>query len=993
MAIALALVTLLLQGIGCAAPTYPDDAFSSPPADRWDAFETLTGVQPPGNPVSRMTQYELNELRAVTRHGKPWARWRFICRPGHGAVLCFSERIRRMPRLVRVRIANRGERPATFAVSMAEMPWVPGTEGETLNWAVNADGPLSPGEERVVRFDLSELRPNTEADRSVPRWPTTINLHVGGPQGGVLYALELREWTVLYAPAEGITVDSLTVPSPLRPGEQAVFTLQTEGVTADTVADVEVRHGRRVLWRTRLTADETRALAQTGGLELKRQTPWYLPPRTLSAGLVVDGYRAEGAEASVEVAPARPSTFPRAERRVHNGRPTVFVEGKPMSWSGYSSYEYQPANVSEFGAAGANMFVVPVAAGRHVHQIAEPTWVSPDTFDFGQVDERVCMSLQANPQAYLLLRVSLALPSFWLQEHPDSIVRVRTREGDTPGREAQWEETGTLAASIASPEWQDQQEACLRALIEHCAKQPWAGRVIGFFPTGEVTEEWFAWGCNDGLFADYSPANQEAFARWCQNHSYPWTSVPEPRSRQRPGWDYYPPDAAGQQSAAYAQYYSELTAEVIARFARLIKQATGNRCLTGTFYGYLLQLAGEPRQHLAGQFALRRLIDCPQLDFFAGIPLHNFRSLTAGYDLYTSATESILAAGKLYVNENDLFSWLHHALWTTAYDPADPRGGAISMHRRVLANDMVHGAPRQWFSLLSSWHHDRDLMAEFARQIALQSMGLQYDRSGVEQIAFVVDDTSFAWLPPESALHRATHAGLLYALGRTGAPVGVWLLRDLDRLPERIKLIVVAEATAALPEDIDKLRGLLRVGGRTIVVVGAPGLIDPISQNWDARAPAQLTGLPIQVNDAGGLGDATVTETGHAACSLGQVRPIATGDGEAWMRLADGGAAGLERDLPNGGTLIWCSVPPQTNAVTLRWLGHAGVHRYAPADYTVHASEGLVAITASQAGIVALQWPNAVRVRDLYDGWQAQGAAFTCPFAAGQTRLFAVEST
>ncbi len=140
-------IFLPLAAISAAQPDYPDDAFSCPAEDRWDCFETVTGVQPPGNPVQRLAQWDVNQLRAVLDDGPARASWPFVCKPGQGAVLCFSDRIRRMPRAVSVRVDNRGTRAAAFAVSMVEIPWVPGTEGDCRNWAVNGDAPVAAGEE------------------------------------------------------------------------------------------------------------------------------------------------------------------------------------------------------------------------------------------------------------------------------------------------------------------------------------------------------------------------------------------------------------------------------------------------------------------------------------------------------------------------------------------------------------------------------------------------------------------------------------------------------------------------------------------------------------------------------------------------------------------------------------------------------------------------------------------------------------------------------
>ena len=58
----------------------------------------------------------------------------------------------------------------------------------------------------------------------------------------------------------------------------------------------------------------------------------------------------------------------------------------------------------------------------------------------------------------------------------------------------------------------------------------------------------------------------------------------------------------------------------------------------------------------------------------------------------------------------------------------------------------------------------------------------------------------------------AAYPGMLYAVARTGAPVGVWLLSDLDRLPARTRLVVTASATAAKTAELAKLRDLLEAG-------------------------------------------------------------------------------------------------------------------------------------------------------------------------------------
>ena len=182
--------------------------------------------------------------------------------------------------------------------------------------------------------------------------------------------------------------------------------------------------------------------------------PWWIPGGDYELGLVSDGYRVPGDERAISVALKPAGELPTAERRLYGGRPGLFIDGKPFSWNGYSSYDYQPGNVTEFGQHGATVLCVPTCAGAHVHGIAAQNWLAPDLFDFGELDEQVAFSLQANPDAILFLRFSLNLPPWWSQEHPEDLARVRTAQGDLV-----WEETGFFkGASLASKAWLADQE-------------------------------------------------------------------------------------------------------------------------------------------------------------------------------------------------------------------------------------------------------------------------------------------------------------------------------------------------------------------------------------------------------------------------------------------------------------------------------------------------------------------------------------------------------
>ena len=982
-----------LQQLGSAVaeneipPVYPDAAYSRPQRDLSRAFETCAGVA--AQPAIAMARKDFKENRAMydVRDGSPFTHWQFEQETGSTACpgLALGETLRRKATSLSFHVVNRSPRPVTLALNLSETPWQPGRENRSQSWRSGVTCTVAAGSGTEVHFPLDALQPiPAEAPRKAVLFPLGgISLQTSNIENGVHYDLELSKLTIEYPPSP-LKVVRWALPKRASPGKDLAVSFEVDGTVGREVA-LEFRRKNWVLFRETLSADIVRILRETRHCRVQVKIPWYLAGEALTVGLVSDGYQVRDDKAPLLVLAAASSPeLPRVERRIYHGRPTVFVNGKPFSWNGYASYDYQPGNVGEFGQSGVNAFCVPTCAGRHLHNVAAPTWIAPDEWDFGQLDERVNMSLQANPKAMITLRVGLALPPFWNTQQGDSArTLVRTAEGNLP-----WEETGCPSVPLALEAWRHDQGEALRKLLQYVKTRPWASRVIGLWLSGEVTEEWFAWGCNDNYYADYSAANQTHFSDWARKRGWYYASIPSPDARKRPGYDIYPADRDGQSAAAYAQYNSDLTAETITYFAQIAKAETDQRTLVGVFYGYVLQLTGEPRQSTSGNFAVRALLDSPWVDYLSGIPLHDWRLFTNGYVANTSATESILAAGKGFVNENDLFSFLHPILWYTEYDPADPRRGAIYMHQRECASDVIHGIQRQWFSLMSSWHHDAALQREFSHEIRINANALSVDRTGAEEIAFLVDESTIAWTPPETKLLGFAHKHMLHALGRIGAPVGVWLLSDVGRLPDRIKLVVIAQATAPLPGDLAALKSAIAQGGRTFLVIGAAGLVNPDTQQWDSDATAQLTGLPVTIQNTPGTSLTQLNADGRPVFPESTLRPRAVLREGGIMHYQDGPSAGGERSLSQNGKLIWCGTPIMDTPWLREVAEQAGVHCYTPVDTFVYASRDLVSITVSNAGIIPVKWPCNVKVTDLFTGWEGAGNEMPVPFETGQTRLF-----
>lgn len=965
------------------ALVYPSDSFARPTVDAIPVFETFCGVSPAvSSPVERAGKFAVHSLGQIDWHGKKATEWTFQAKPDVAppAQISLDERYARAPRKAAVTIENRGSSKIEVVCQLAEIGWWTDPAIKPKSTVAVGSPTLQPGETRKVEFafDAEALRP-----------PLSMAFFLRDPNRTDLYKLVLSELVVTYPAETGVTKAQLAFTSPVQAGKPADITITGKGFDARSQIDVQCSEGRWTLWRIRLDQAEKDALAKVGTVKIQRTVPWYLPPKSLATAIVTPRGLVDGAGASFEVVNAQHPDLPQAKRELVGGVPTFTRNGVPVPWSGYSSFDFQPGNVEEFGRKGANMFLLATNAGRHIHNVSRPTWNDDGTYDFKELDELATMSLGANSQANLVIRVSLGLPPSWYALHPETRVIVRDK-----GKDYVWEESGGVMASLNSEAWKAQQAANLRELIAYVRKQPWADRVVAFLLVGGVTEEWFNWGSNNQECADYSAPQQEAFAAWCQAKKFPWKKIPSPEDRMITGTAFYPDTEAGRCAAAYQQFISETTARTISHFAKVVKEATADRSLTGAYYGYTIQLAGEPRQSLSGHFGVRELLDDPNLDFLAGIPLHDYRkNLAAAYHVEAGMNASIQSAGKGYIDENDMFSWLHPGPWHTLFNEKDPRAGAISMHQRVLSGDVINGNAYHWYSLLSNWHHDDALQTEFSLHHKIQADSLRWNRSPRNGIAFVVDDTSMAWITPKTNYLQFSNIQGLYAAARTGASVGAYLLSDVDKIPESVKMIVVAYAVAPKPPALAKLKEVIARGGRTIVVVGPAGLIDADTQKWDDQGPATLTGLPVTVHRDTAKGQLELADGHQRIVDVGPVSPYTTVEGKGWANYFSADvkqrpSAGAERPLANNGRLIWSALPVVDPLLTRHWAETAGVHLYAPLDCTVHASEDAVSVTAPREGTYTLRWPAATKVKDLFDGSIYEGQSFDVPFQLGQTRLF-----
>jgi hypothetical protein len=523
------------------------------------------------------------------------------------------------------------------------------------------------------------------------------------------------------------------------------------------------------------------------------------------------------------------------------------------------------------------------------------------------------------------------------------------------------------------------------------------------------------WGSNEDQWVDYSPANVAGFRRWLRarygsdaglraawrdpaasiESAAPPTRAERAASRLGSMRD----PALEQRAIDYVRYTSDLVADTIGAFAKAIKEATGRRKIVGAFYGYILQLCGEQRQQNAGHHSLGKVLANPDIDFLCSPTSYAFRQLGGeGTSHFMSLLGSVQAHGKLWFNENDVRTSLSGGSvgeWGRAANVA----GDILQQEKELANAIVNGAAQWWFDVGGNRYDDPSLMRRIGQLTVNAAEAVELDRTPVDEIAFVTDETGPAWLRIGDPLGAWLQVQQVPTLRRIGAPVGDYLADDAPALHGR-KLFIFPTSFAPTEAGRKAIDALKR-DGHVLVFLDAPGLIR--NGRLDEAGMEELTGIRLRLSrdphalrvTLGGGSPLIAGMQGRTMGTDQRTFPVVwADDGEAeTLGTLDDGRPGFVCKRFADWTAVFCAAPSIDLAVWVRLAEMAGVHRYIDTPDVVWASRNLIGVSVKEPGPRTIRLRAPAAVRDLWTGrLLASGAReFTAEFGDRATRVFVVK--
>lgn len=639
------------------------------------------------------------------------------------------------------------------------------------------------------------------------------------------------------------------------------------------------------------------------------------------------------------------------------------------------------------------------AAGIHIHSFGIPMpWPKEGQDpDFGGVVTAFEATLKADPEALFLPRFGMGAPGWWQEAHPDQCLTFD--DGQTRGE------------CPASTLWREESVRHLRALVRFC-EEHYGERMLGYHPCGQHTGEWFYQRSWEPRLSGFSPAMAAGFRAWLKERyatddalraawGDPGVSLetaPLPTADQRRATTHglFRDPTAERNLLDFYEYKQLAMEEPLELMARAIKEETGGKKLVTFFYGYFFDMCGIPSgSQVSGHLAMERMLRCPDVDILCS-PISYFDRQSGGAGLFMTAVDSVRAAGKLWLNEDDTRTYLAAA--DTGFGRIDTPEKTFWVHQRNYG----HILPRRmacWYMDLGGvgWLDAEDIWQNIRRLREHYDASIAQPATFAPEVAVIVDERSPFAIACNATIMRQQSYLLRAKLYRMGAPIRVHYLGDLvsGRVPP---------AKAYIFLDLFRLDEAARrtvaaaTRGKTAVYFYGSGFL---GEKADDRLIGELVGMPVSRID---VPNAEVTfvkgespllrgltaEPFGTKAKLSPLWAVDAGAGITPLAALPSGEALVAAKTGKDGLCVYVGTTDAPATFLRNVLKASGVHTYVDSDDVVSADSRFLAITATHAGTKQVVLPEAATVRDLFaDRVLGRNVSqFELPMVEGETRLF-----
>lgn len=591
----------------------------------------------------------------------------------------------------------------------------------------------------------------------------------------------------------------------------------------------------------------------------------------------------------------------------------------------------------------------------------------------------------------------MGAPGWWQKAHPDECLT--------------FDDGQTKSECPASTLWREETVRHLRGLVRFC-EDHYGDHMLGYHPCGQHTGEWFYQRSWEPRLSGFSPAMAAGFRRWLKeryatddalraawgdpNVSLETALLPTAEQRRATTHGLFRDPIAERRLLDFYEYKQLAMEEPLEMMARAIKEETGGKKLVTFFYGYFFDMCGIPSgPQISGHLAMERMLRCPDVDILCS-PISYFDRQSGGAGLFMTAVDSVRAAGKLWLNEDDTRTYL--AAEDAGFGRIDTPQKSFWVHQRNYG----HILPRRmacWYMDLGGvgWLDGQDIWQNIARLKTHYDQNVAAPATFAPEVAVIVDERSPRAIACNRTIMREQCYLLRAKLYRMGAPIRVHYLGDLlaGKVPPAKAYLFLDPFhldQAARKAIADATRQ------KTAVYFYGSGFL---GDRADDQLVSELVGMPVTrieaesaqvklLQDDRPLLRGLSAEPFGAKAKLDPLWAVEPGPGVTPLAALPSGEALVAAKTGPGGLRVYVGTTDAPAALLRNVLRASGVHTYVDSDDVLSADARFLALTASEAGTKRVVLPKATTVRDLYADRVigTDVSQFELPMVAGETRLF-----
>ena len=501
----------------------------------------------------------------------------------------------------------------------------------------------------------------------------------------------------------------------------------------------------------------------------------------------------------------------KSEIKYFAGVPNLYINEQLYPPFAYISYLGESKYYKEIAKTGIHLYSFPtylrdrgINANSGIKPFRTSIWKGENDYDFSSIIDDFEKIIQVDPQAKIIIRLHLEPPLWWEKLNPDA--------------SSQLADGSTFRQSFYSDKWRNETGKVLENCIKWLKGSCYSKYLVGIHVAAGGTEEWFY---HTPQRNDKNPARLIEFRNWLRNKyknnvqslrntwgddnvTFTNASLSNTETSER-RWRV---PIREQNMIDMLHFQSEVIAQNIEFFCKIIKEVSNETLLTGAFYGYHYYVTDSR----AGHGAMEKLLNCKELDFLSSPNTYN---RVIGEDWAPmAAIQSVQRHGKLWLAENDTRTCKTTLLKDQKPDIAPPGQyesgvwlGPDDMETSMAflwkntGRMLTQGYGGWWFDMWGGWFSDPKLLSVIEKSNQLFTKYPQKSGSEMQpQVCVLVDeqlqlwDASYGNLTEEILSNR-------FPLAKTGTPYDLFLRSDIENISTNQYKVIWLMGFLDLSED------------------------------------------------------------------------------------------------------------------------------------------------------------------------------------------------